>query len=91
MVQIINVTSKKEIISATTDVDVNGHSYYKWFKGDIRKGNRYVKIGYYYIGNNIHIEITYWEDGKDVAVEFASHCTTAKGVVNKVSKFLNVK
>lgn len=90
MKQIINVTSKKEIISAVT-AEVNGHSFYNWFRGDIRKGNRYARIGYYYTGNNIHIEIIYLEDGNDIAVEFASHCTTAKGVVNKVSKFLNVK
>lgn len=35
--------------------------------------------------------LKYWEDGKSVAVETASTCSTAKGIVSKVSKFLNVK
>ena len=41
--------------------------------------------------NRIQIQITYWQDGKERAVEPASYCSTPAGVTNKVAKFLNLK
>lgn len=83
----ITPTSKSELKTAITS-SIGGYNY---FKGDIRVGNRYARLNYYFIGNKITIQVTYWEDGKDCAVECASNCTTPAGIVNKVSKFLNLK
>ena len=90
MRQIINISSKREIKEAVTSSLVKGR--FNYFEGDIRKDNRYARVSYWHSGNNkLHIQITYWEDGKDTAVEFASNCSTASGLTNKVAKFLNVK
>lgn len=88
--QIINISSKKEIKEAVTSKYLKGS--YNYFEGDIRKGNRYVRVSYWHSCNNkLHIQLTYWEDGKDTAVEFASNCSSVIGLTNKVGKFLNVK
>lgn len=90
MRQILNVSSKKEIKEAVTSQCVKDS--FNYFKGDIRKDNRYVRVSYWHSDNNkLHIQITYWEDGKDTAVEFSSNCSSVRGLINKVSKFLNVK
>lgn len=64
---------------------------YNFFRGEIRKGKYFVRVGYYYEGSNLKIQLTYWEDGRDCAIEYASVCLTVTGVVRKVSKFLNLK
>lgn len=81
--------TKAELKSSITS-KFDGYSY-NYFKGDIRKGNRYARVHYYFTGNKINIQITYWEDGADTAVDFASNCSTPTGVANKVAKFLNLK
>lgn len=88
MKQTINVSSKAEVVAAVTS-DFDGS--YNYFEGDIRKGNLRAHVTNCFYGNKLRIQITYWEDGKSVAVETASTCSTAKGIVSKVSKFLNVK
>lgn len=89
MKQTINVSSKAEIKAAVTSQFCKG--CYNYFEGDIRNGNRYARVSYYHTNNKLQIQVTYWEDGKDKAVEFASRCSSPSGLANKVSKFLNVK
>lgn len=89
MKQTINVSSKAEIKAAVTSQFCKG--CFNYFVGDIRNGNRYAKVSYYHTNNKLQIQVTYWEDGKDKAVEFASRCSSPSGLTNKVSKFLNVK
>lgn len=86
---IITPTSKKELKAALTS-KLDGYSY-NYFKGDIRKGDRYARVHYYFTGYKITIQITYWQDGIDKAVDYASNCSTPTGVANKVAKFLNIK
>lgn len=88
MKQTINVSNKAEVVAAVTSDFDGGYNY---FEGDIRNGNRTANVVNCFHGNKLRIQITYWEDGKSVAVETASTCSTAKGIVSKVSKFLNVK
>lgn len=87
--QILTPTSKKEIKDALTS-KFDGCSY-NYFNGDIRKGNKYARLYYYFTGNKITIQITYWQDGIDYAIETASNCSTPTGVANKVAKFLDLK
>lgn len=87
--QILTPTSKKEIKDAITS-RLDGYSY-NYFNGDIRKGDKYASLHYYFIGNKITIQITYWQDGIDHAIETASNCSTPTGVANKVAKFLDLK
>lgn len=86
---IITPTSKKELKAALTS-KLDGYSY-NYFKGDIRKGNRYARVHYYFTGHKIIIQITYWQDGIDHAVDYASNCSTPTGVANKIAKFLDLK
>lgn len=79
--------SKAELKSAIT---FDGHRY-NYFEGDIRNGSRYARIYYIFTPNRIQIQVTYWQDGKERAVEPASYCSTPAGVTNKVAKFLNLK
>ena len=88
MKQTVNVSNKAEVVAAVTS-DFDGA--YNYIEGDIRKGNLRACVNYRFYGNKLRIQITYWEDGKSVAVETASTCSTAKGIVSKVSKFLNIK
>ena len=88
MKQTINVSNKAEVVAAVTS-DFDGA--YNYFEGDIRKGNLRAHVVNCFHGNKLRIQITYWEDGKSVAVETASTCSTAKGIVSKVSKFLDIK
>lgn len=89
MRQIINISSKAEIKAAIVSTRFGSYNY---FEGDIRNGKRYARINYSYSrGNKLDILVTYWEDGQEVAVDFASHCSTANGVANKVARFLNVR
>jgi type IV secretory pathway ATPase VirB11/archaellum biosynthesis ATPase len=87
--QILTPTSKKEIKDALTS-KLDGRSY-NYFQGEIRKGNKYVNVHYYFTGNKVTIQITYWQDGIDYAIETASNCSTPTGVANKVAKFLDLK
>jgi hypothetical protein len=87
--QILTPTSKKEIKDALTS-KFDGRSY-NYFQGEIRKGNKYARLYYYFTGNKITIQITYWQDGIDYAIETASNCSTPTGVANKVAKFLDLK
>ncbi|HIW86827.1 MAG TPA: hypothetical protein IAC47_00925 [Candidatus Onthomorpha intestinigallinarum] len=64
---------------------------YTYFQGDIRKGGKYVHVRYYFLGVNIYIQITYWQDGLKTAIGHASTCRSAKGAVNKIAKFLNLQ
>lgn len=89
MKQTINVSSKAEIKAAVTSQFCKG--CYNYFEGDIRNGNRYARVSYYHTNNKLQIQVTYWEDGKDKAVEFASRCSSPSGLTNKVAKFLNLK
>lgn len=86
---IITPTSKSELKEALTS-KIDGYSY-NYFKGDIRKDNRYARVNYYFTGHKITIQITYWQDGESHAVDYASSCNTPTGVANKVAKFLNLK
>ena len=88
MKQTVNVSNKAEVVAAVTS-DFDGA--YNYFEGDIRKSNLRAHVTNYFHGNKLRIQITYWEDGKSVAVDTASTCSTAKGIVSKVSKFLNIK
>lgn len=87
--QILTPTSKKEIKDALTS-KFDGRSY-NYFQCEIRKGNKYARLYYYFTGNKITIQITYWQDGIDHAIETASNCSTPTGVANKVAKFLDLK
>lgn len=87
MKQTINVSNKAEVVAAVTSDFDGGYNY---FEGDIRKGNLRAHVVNCFYGNKLRIQITYWEDGKSVAVETASTCSTAKGIVSKVSKFLDM-
>lgn len=89
MTRILTPTSKKEIKDALTS-KLNGRSY-NYFNGDVRKGNKYARLYFYFTGNKITIQITYWQDGIDHAIETASNCSTPTGVANKVAKFLDLK
>lgn len=88
MKQTINVSNKAEVVAVVTSDFDGGYNY---FEGDIRKGNLRAHVINYFQGNKLRIQITYWEDGKSVAVKTPSTCSTAKGIVSKVSKFLNIK
>lgn len=85
--KVLNPESKKELKSALTSC-LGGYNY---FKGTIRKENKYVVVTYWFNRSSLVVELTYWEDGKDCAVDYASHCSSVTGVVSKVSKFLNLK
>lgn len=89
MKQTINVSSKAEIKAAVTSQFCKG--CYNYFEGEIRNGNRYARVSYYHTNNKLQIQVTYWEDGKDKALDCASHCSSPSGLTQKVSKFLNVK
>lgn len=86
---VITPKSKKELKSAITST-LDGYSY-NLFEGEIRKGDKYAAISYRFFGNNISVEILYWQDGKTSPVDYPSHCTTPTGVTNKVAKFLGLK
>ena len=88
MKQTINVSNKAEVKAVVTNALTGNFNY---FQGDIRKGNLRAHVVNCFYGNKLRIQITYWEDGKSVAVETASTCSTAKGIVSKVSKFLDIK
>ena len=85
---IITPTTKAELKAAITS-RLDGYSY-NHFTGDIRKGDKYANVRYYYTGHKITIEITYWQDGIYYAIENASNCSTPTGVANKVAKFLGL-
>lgn len=84
----INVSTKSEIKAAMSS-QFGGYNY---FEGDVRNGKRYARINYSFgRRDKLDILVTYWEDDKETAVEFASHCSTVNGIANKVSRFLNVR
>ena len=89
MKESLNVSSRNEIKAAVTSQLCDG--CFNYFQGIIRNGNRYARVSYYHNKNKFRIKVTYWEDGNDIAVDSASLCSTASGLVNKVAKFLNVK
>lgn len=82
-------TSKKEIKDALTS-KLDGRSY-NYLQGEIRKGNKYANVCYYFTGRKITIQVTYWQDDLNYAIEAASYCSTPTGVANKVAKFLDLK
>lgn len=86
---IITPKSKSEIKAALTS-NLDGYSF-NYFNGEIRNGNLYARINHYCIGNKIKIHITYWQDGIDHAVDYASICSTPTGAANKIAKFLGLK
>ena len=86
---VITPNSKSELKAALIST-VDGYSY-NHFNGDIRNGDKYAHINYYYTGNQINIFITYWQDGVEHAVEHLSTCKTPTGVISKVAKYLNIK
>lgn len=86
---VITPKSKSEIKVALTS-KLDGYSY-NYFDGDIRFGNRYARVNHYSMGNKIKIHITYWQDGIDHAIDYASICATPTGAANKISKFLDLK
>lgn len=89
---VITPTSKKELNDAVSQTtQVTGETFYNLFEGEIRNGDRYAKVSYWYERNKYVIQVTYWQDGKDCAVETASRCSSYRGLVSKVSKFLNLK
>lgn len=53
----------------------------------IHFGKYYAEVRQGWHKNRHEIEIIYKEDGKDCAIEYASHCSTAKGAQAKVKKF----
>ncbi|MCS3208921.1 hypothetical protein NXX20_11830 [Bacteroides stercoris] len=60
---VITPKSKKELKSAITST-LDGYSY-NLFEGEIRKGDKYAAISYRFFGNNISVEVLYWQDGKN--------------------------
>ena len=88
----ITPKSKKEIKDAVTSIRTStGEVFYNWFEGEIRNGDRYAKVSYWYQRNKIKIQITYWQDGKSCAIETASMCSSYRVLVSKVANFLNLK
>lgn len=88
----ITPTSKKELKDAVTStLTSTGEVFYNWFQGEIRKGDRYAKVSYWYQRDKIRIQVTYWQDGKSCAIETASMCSSYKGLVSKVANFLSLK
>lgn len=88
----ITPTSKKELKDAvTTPLRGTNEVIYNWFEGKIHKGDRYAKVSYRYRRDKLKIEITYWQDGRNCAIETSSMCSSYKGLVNKVANFLNLK
>lgn len=85
----ITPATKSELKEAITS-KLDGYSY-NYFTGDIRKGNRYACLRYYFTGNKITIQITFWQDGESHAADYASSCSSVSGVANKVAKFLDLK
>lgn len=86
---IITPKSKSEIKAALTS-KLDKYSY-NYFDGDIRRGSFYARINHYCMGNKIKIHITYWQDGINHAVDYASICSTPTGAANKIAKFLGLK
>jgi len=82
-----NISTKAEVKAAVTS-DYGGYNY---FEGDIRNNNRYARVTYSFSGNRISIMVSYWEDNKSTAIERFSFCSSVRGLVSKVSRFLNVK
>ena len=54
---------------------------------EIHLGVYYARISQGWRKNRREIEITYWRDGRDCAIDFASHCSTAKGAQAKIKAF----
>lgn len=86
---VITPNSKSELKNVLIS-PLDGYSY-RHFNGNIRKDNKYAHVKYYYTGNTINILITYWQDGVECPIDYASTCKTAKGAVSKISKFLGLK
>lgn len=61
---------------------------YNGFQGEIRYKNRYVMVKRYPLGK-IKMQISYFEDGNEGAVERISHCSSVSGAVSKIVKFLD--
>lgn len=77
------LSSKQEVKEA---ISIMGS--YNGFQGEIRYKNRYVMVKRYPLGK-IKMQISYFEDGKDGAVERISNCSSVSGAVSKIAKFLD--
>lgn len=77
------LSSKQEVKEA---ISIMGS--YNGFQGEIRYKNRYVMVKRYQLGK-IKMQISYFEDGKDGAVERISNCSSVSGAVSKIAKFLD--
>ena len=83
MEKIVNVNSKQEVKEAISTM-----GSYNGFQGEIRYKNRYVMVKRYPLGK-IKMQISYFEDGKEGAVERISNCSSVSGAVSKIAKFLD--
>lgn len=88
MKTMISTPESKQDLKSILTSQLGGYSY---FTGKIQKEDRYADVSYSFNRDKISIKITYWKDGKDVAVEPASFCSTSTGAINKIAKFLNLK
>ena len=86
----ITLTSKAELINAVSSIYFDERIYNRFY-GEIRKGERYVKVDYLNMRDKVRIEVTYWRDGTSHGIQTASHCSSYKGLVSKVANFLNLK
>lgn len=77
------LSSKQEVKEA---ISIMGS--YNGFQGEIRYKNRYVMVKRYPLGK-IKMQISYFEDGKEGAVERISNCSSVSGAVSKIAKFLD--
>lgn len=83
MEKIVNVNSKQEVKEAISTM-----GSYNGFQGEIRYKNSYVMVKRYPLGK-IKMQISYFEDGKEGAVERISNCSSVSGAVSKIAKFLD--
>lgn len=77
------LSSKQEVKEAISTM-----GSYNGFQGEIRYKNRYVMVKRYPLGK-IKMQISYFEDGYDGAVERISNCSSVSGAVSKIARFLD--
>ena len=71
-------------VKTREDIKFNIQSEVKFTKDD-----KYVEI-YSCGGDKKYYLVTYWVIGKEGAVQLASNCSSERGVISKVAKFLNL-
>lgn len=54
------------------------------------KGDYYAMVDSYYRGNKRYHLVSYWTIAKENAIQLASNCSSERGVISKIAKFLNL-